>query len=72
MKYLVLILVAFAVGASLRYQANEIAKGMYLYGCEDAALKLKRLHRDEASKEITDFCEARRESLDKFMPAFGE
>ena len=70
MKYLILILAASAAMIYMRVQTNEIAKGMYLEGCNDTALKLRLLGKAEESEQITKFCAARKEALDQYMNAF--
>lgn len=70
MKYLILILAATAAMIYMRVQTNNIAKGMYLEGCNDTALKLKLLGKQVESEQITKFCAARKEALDQYMNAF--
>lgn len=70
MKYLILILVAITATIFIRVQVNDIAKGMYLEGCSDSALKLKLLGRTQESEQITKFCAARKTALDQYMNAF--
>ena len=70
MKYLILILTAIAATVYVRVQTNEIAKGMYIEGCNDTALKLQLLGKFEESEQITKFCAARKEALDQYMNAF--
>lgn len=70
MKYLILILVATLATVYLRTETTNLGKGMYVEGCQDASLKLKRLGKIEESEQIARFCAARKEALDTYVKPF--
>jgi hypothetical protein len=70
MKLLILILAAITSGIYIRIETTNIGKNMYVFGCSDSVVKLKKLNQSKSAEKLEKFCQARKKALDEYVNPF--